>query len=222
MSDQNRIRLEQPIAHLEMLWTTWARRSLRLVKSFASNSFIRVYGRMRGKDFVEQVKGDEICDFMVKCEIKPDFPNDRPRNTAMATQVAPFLSKRTILEKYLGEQQPDDERERQLIESAEEHPAFQLFGVISTLMQVMEDEEGDPKLKKAAAMTLEQLQQGALSGGSMGGQKKPNSPEQPMGIAGPTGQEPPQATGGEIAGQGPMNEMAGMVGAAPNLAGQVG
>lgn len=221
MGDQNRIRMEQPIAHLEMFWTTWARKILRLTRSFASNAFVRVYGRMRGQDFAEQVMGGSVAEFMVKCQIVPDFPNDKTRKVAMATQAAPFLSKRTIMEEYLGIQQPDDERERQLMESAEEHPTMKMYGLILALQQLAEGD--DEKKAKAATMALQMLenQMNPESEGP-GRPEEPNAPQQMSGMQSPTGQPTRQAMGGQPPGQSPMDEAANMANAAPNLMGGVG
>lgn len=42
LSDQNSIRLQQPIKQFEMFWSNWARKILRLTKSFAAESVVRV------------------------------------------------------------------------------------------------------------------------------------------------------------------------------------
>lgn len=219
MGDQNRIRMEQPIAHLEMFWTTWARKVLRLTRSFAANAFVRVYGRMRGQDFAEQVMGGMVAEFMVKCEIVPDFPNDKTRKVAMATQAGPFLSKRTIMEQYLGIQQPDDERERQLIEAAEEHPTMKLYGIILALQKIA---AGEDKAKAmAAAITLEQLQNGQNQGGEAGRPEEPTDPEQMTGMQSATGQPTPQAMGGQPPGQSEEDRMSQMAGASVQMTGAV-
>jgi hypothetical protein len=222
MGDQNRIRMEQPIAHLEMFWTTWARKTLRLTKSFASNALVRVYGRMRGQDFAEQVMGGTAADFMVKCEIVPDFPNDKTRKVAMATQAAPFLSKRTIMEQYLGIQQPDDERERQLIEQAEEHPTMKMYGLILALQELAESD--DKKKAKAATMALEQLQSQTNPGSEnpQGGNPSTGPRQQQMsGMASPTGQPTQQERGMPPVGQSPMDEMRNAATAAVGMSGEV-
>jgi hypothetical protein len=91
LGDQNRIRLEQPVNHLQLMWSIWGRKVLRLTANFAANSVVRVYGRARGKDFVEQIIGGEVADYMVKAEIKPEFPNEKTRKHAMQTQVRGYF-----------------------------------------------------------------------------------------------------------------------------------
>jgi hypothetical protein len=222
MGDQNRIRMEQPIAHLEMFWTTWARKILRLTKSFAANAFVRVYGRMRGQDFAEQVLGGQAAEFMVKCEIVPDFPNDKTRKVAMATQAAPFLSKRTIMEQYLGIQQPDDERERQLIEQAEDHPTMKMYGLILALQKLAKGDDEDKAM--AAQMALQQLQSQANPGSENpqgGNPQAPSRPQQFSGMQSPTGQPTLQAQGQPPAGQSPMDEVVNASRAAIGMEGEV-
>ena len=116
MGDQNRIRLEQPVLHIEKLWTWWATRVLDMMDTFAQGP-VRVYGRVKGQDFVEEIKKEDILGFQVKCEIIPDFPNEQVRKHAMATQVRGILSDQTIIQDYLGIQNPEDERQRKLIET---------------------------------------------------------------------------------------------------------
>jgi hypothetical protein len=220
LGDQNRIRLEQPTRHLELLWSVWGLKCLNLAKNFATNAAIRVYGKARKQDFADYVVGGEIGDYMVKCLIKPKFPNDEVRNHALATQAV-TLSERTKNERYYGIEQPDDERRQRLLEAAENHPAMQYYGMMNALIE--KAETGD----KAALMTLMALQQqgGGMGGTSLSGTggrpKEPNNPAAPMGIAGPTGQEPPQAAGGAPPGQDFLDQFANQVGAAPNMAGGI-
>ena len=45
LGDQNRIRMEQPITHLELLLTHWAKKSMGLLSEFAQGAHICVYGQ---------------------------------------------------------------------------------------------------------------------------------------------------------------------------------
>jgi hypothetical protein len=205
LGDQNRIRLTQPVIHLQLFFTMWSMKVLRLVKNFAHNTVVRVYGRMRGKDFTEQIVGGEVEGYRVRAEIKPQFPNEQVRKHAMATQVKGLLSDETIMERYLEVEQPDDEKEKRLQEMALSHPIMQTYLLVSTLQEMAD--EGDEK----ALLTLQAIQQQGLPG-MPGRPKEPNAPEQLTGTASPNGTLNPAEGGGEpFASQAStlMSEMAG-------------
>jgi hypothetical protein len=215
MGDQNRIRLEQPVRHLERMWSEWGRKVLRLIAAFGQGAMIRAYGRMRGKDFVEQIFGQEVSEYLVRAYIKPKFPNDQVRNHAMATQAAPWLSPWTIMERYLDIEQPDDEVDKMIQWQATQHPAFQQYAAMAALQQAAK--EGD----EIAQQVLVMMQQGQLSG-KPGRPTEPRRPEQMMGTQGPTGQPTPQEAGGEAPGQSALDQIEAMAAASPGmLSGQV-
>ena len=211
MGDQNRIRLEQPVKHIQLLLSQWAEFALKIAATFAPDAFIRVYGQMRGKDFNDQIFSPDLANYKVKASIKPEFPNDQQRNHAMATQVKGTLSESTILERYLDIDQPDDERQRRMREMAMNHPAMISYGVMNTLMELAK--EGD----QAAAMALQQMIAGSTNQG--GRPPEPNAPEQPLGLASPTGQPPPQASGGQPPGQSIEDQMGALSSISPKMNG---
>ena len=205
LGDQNRIRLTQPVLHLEMMWSAWARKALKLTTNFTGGKIpIRVYGNMKGQDFVEQLATDDLQNFMVKATIKPEFPNEKQRNHAMANQVRDLLSEATIMSRYLDIEQPDEERNKRLEDMVFRHPVYVQFDVLQRLMKIGA-ESSDPLVKTAAMMTIQQMQagmmpQGPQAGGTgMGQAGRPPEPgtEQLTGLASPTGEETPQA-GGEM------------------------
>jgi hypothetical protein len=214
LGDQNRIRLEQPISHLELLLTTWAKKSLRLLNEFAQGAYICVYGQHRGKDYFEYVPVDELDGYSVRAEIRPNFPNEETRKTAMATQVKGTLSEYTIMERYLGIEQPDDEEERKMIEAVSKHPLTIQYSIMKELRRRAEN--GD----KDAEQVLVQMQNQAQPIGQPGRPKDPNAPEQLTGLQSPTGEPVPQAMG-EQPGQSPMDQMNQAANAAPNMQGGV-
>ena len=155
LGDQNRIRLEQPTQHLERLFARWGKHVLQMTRNFAPDKYVRTYGRMRGKDFAEQVLGVDIADFLVRARIRPKFPNDETRKHAMANQAAPWLDMRTIMERYFDIEQPDEIRERRLIDAALEHPLMKLYGMASIFQKRVDETKGEDKL---AAMMLQAIQ----------------------------------------------------------------
>jgi len=210
LGDQNRIRLEQPVSHLELLWSSWAKDILDLTKSFANDAVVRVYGRMRGSDFAEQVMGQEVADYLVKAAVRPEFPNEKTRYHAMAVQVKGILSDYTIMERYLNVKQPEEEEERKLIQMAKLHPAMQQYGLIVALKGMAA--EGD----EAAAMTLEQLQQGQIPG--MGGRPPQGTqPGNALGTQSATGEATPQAGGAMPEGMSAEDQLNQMATAAPQM-----
>ena len=227
LGDQNRIRLTQPVLHLEMMWASWARKALKLTTNFTGGKIpIRVYGNMKGQDFVEQLATNDLQNFMVKATIKPEFPNEKQRNHAMANQVRDLLSESTLLSRYLDIEQPDEERNKKLEDMALKHPVYIQFEVMQRLMRIAA-EHSDPLVKTAAMMTIQQLQAGAMGGGPQGGGTgmgqagRPGEPgtEQLTGLASPTGEETPQAGGEVPPGQAFGDILAAMGNEAPKLMG---
>jgi hypothetical protein len=100
MTDQNRIRLLEPIRQIELLWTKWGQKVLKLTRNFAGASLLRVYGELKGENFADQFIGRSIADFKVNAKIKAEFPNQAVTNAALSTQGADVLSQRTRMERY--------------------------------------------------------------------------------------------------------------------------
>jgi hypothetical protein len=212
LGDQNRIRLEQPVSHLELLLTHWAKKALSLLGEFAQGAYICVYGQHKGKDYLEYVEVDDLSKYAVRAEIIPEFPNEETRKTAMATQVKGTLSDYTIMERYLGIEQPDDEEERKVIEAALRHPLMMQYSLMKQLKELAD--EGD----EVAAKVIVQMEQGMIPGAQPGRPKDPREPEQLTGTQSPTGQPVPQALG-----QSPDRpEVEQLANAAPNMEGLVG
>ncbi|MEK0326631.1 MAG: hypothetical protein QQN63_13115, partial [Nitrosopumilus sp.] len=135
MTDQNRIRLIEPIKQIERLWGRWAQKSLKLIRNFATNSLLRVYGTFKGIEFADSIVGADIADYLVTARIKAEFPNQQVTNAALSTQSADVLSKRTRQERYWNIDQPGDEWNQQMIELAEQHPAMVNYGILIELQE---------------------------------------------------------------------------------------
>ncbi len=212
LGDQNRIRLEQPVEHLQLLLTAWAKSVLKLLTQFAPETLICVYGYNRGKTYIDYVDVDTLSGYQVMAEIRPQFPNEESRKVAMATQVKGTLSDYTIMEKFLDIEQPEDEEERRLIEMTSRHPAFIEYAVMGELKE--RADEGD----EVAALTLQRLQsQIQQQQGQAPTDESPN-PEQLTGLQSPTGQPVPQAEGGEPYGQSPLEQQENLAGESPTFA----
>lgn len=210
LGDQNRIRLEQPITHLELLLTHWAKKALCLLSEFANDAYICVYGQYRGLDYLEYVPVKDLISYSVRAEIRPSFPNEETRKTAMASQVRGILSNYTIMESYLGIDQPDDEEERKIIEAVSNHPATIQYAIIAELERRIKD--GDTVAEKVLA----QMQQGTIPG-TPGRPAEPPNPAQLTGTQSATGEAVPQAEGQPAPGQSAMEQQNNMANAAPGL-----
>jgi len=211
LGDQNRIRMEQPITHLELLLTHWAKKSLSLLSEFAQGAQICVYGQHKGKDYLEYVQVDDLKKYAVRAEVIPEYPNEETRKSAMATQAKGTLSDYTVMERYYGIEQPDDEEERKIIEAVSRHPVMTQYLIMKELQERADN--GD----QAATQTLQQMQAGTIPGAQPGRPKEPNAPEQLTGTQSPTGQPVPQATG-----QSPeRSESEQLASASPNMMGGI-
>lgn len=209
LSDVNKLKIEVPIKNLELLFTLWAKKTLKLAVSFASGVVLRVYGRLRGQDFIEQIVGEEFANYIVTSRLRTKYPGDESRKHAMATQIRGLLSDTTIMETYLEVEQPGDERKKRLREMAQVHPIMQQYLMLTALMELAED--GD----MAAAMALQSMQGQMMGqGGPPGGAPEPMQAE--GGLPSATGELTPQEGGmptrqeeamqGPLGGRPPMGE----------------
>ena len=211
-SDQNRIRLEQPIYHLELMLTSWAQKVAKLIIKFAEGTEICVYGHHKGKDYKEYVRVDEMKGYSIRSEIRAHFPAEETRNVAMASQSKGILSDYTILERYYGIEQPEDEQDRKMIDAAAMHPLVVNYAIMAELTEMAAN--GD----EIAAQVLQAMQQGGLPG-EPGRPKEDPSAVGQMGTASATGELTSQEGGGEPAGQSASDQMGQMATATPNMAG---
>ena len=205
LGDQNRIRLVPAIAHLENLWTWAARDWLDLIKEFAPEYYFEIYGQIRNADFAERMFGGDVDGYKVRCIIKPEFPNEKVRDHALASQVRGIVSEHTIMEEYLNIQQPDEERIRKLQEEAEQMPMAKQFALMSILQQ--KAAMGD----QAAQMAVQAMMQTMMGQG--GRPEEPPNPEQPLGLQSSTGEAQPQ----QYQGQADVQAMERQQNAAPQM-----
>jgi len=181
LTDQNRIRLEPAITHLENMWTWAARKWVKLANNFIPNDYMELYGHIRGVDFAEVVRGSELDKYTIRCEIKPEFPNEKVRNHAMATQVMGILPSQIIMEDYLGIQQPDDARIMKIQEMAESDPIVVQYTIMRELTK--RAATGD----KVAQQSLMMMQQKLAQVNAPNPQAGMPNPEQLLGTAGADG-----------------------------------
>lgn len=212
LNDQNRIRLTQPTIHFQRFISYWARKVLDLTASFADGSYVRVYGNLRGQNFSNTVLGTDINQYLVEVKLKPEFPNEKVRNHAMANQVRDIVSESYLMEHYLDIEQPDDMRKERMQEMLLKSPVLQQFAAVREIMR--QAKSGDEE----AAIYLQILQNGGMPG--QGGRPKdPAGKEQPLGMPSSTGQPTDQEQGGPPDGQGFGDQLDKQANAAPKLNG---
>jgi hypothetical protein len=213
--DMNRIRLEQPITHMELLLNIWAVKVLNLLTTFGADRHVCVYGQHLGKDYRDYIEINSLKGYALRAEIRPNFPAERSRKVAMATQIKGILSNHTIMEQYLDIEQPEDEEQRKLIEAATFNPITMQYALIAEM--TARANEGD----KVAEMTLQSLMNGGLPGqpGRPDGGPKPVSAGNLGGTPSATGMPTPQEGGGEPAGQSAADRLDAVANTAPKLTG---
>ena len=211
LGDQNRIRLEQPVRHLKLMWASWAEKALRMTAKFAAGHVVRVYGSTRGQSFADYVQGDGVDQYMVNVIIKPQFPNEEARNHAFASQMRGILSERTIMERYLHIEQADEERERRLQEELLQNPVLKTYAIRRHLRR--RAASGD----KDAEAVLQQMDMQAMPTGQPGRPEEPTNPTQMSNMPSATGALTPQEGGGAAPGQSEVEQLQAAITAAPKI-----
>lgn len=211
-SDQNRIRLEQPIYHLELMLTSWAKKTISLLSTFATGHEICVYGHHRGKDYKEYVNVDNLKGYAIRAEIRPHFPAEESRKVAMASQVKGILSDYTIMERFLDIEQPEDEQDRKMIDAAVMNPLVVNYAIMAELTAMAE--AGDAVAQKVIMI----MEQGGMPG-EPGRPKEAPNPVQPTGLASSTGELTSQEQGNPPAGQSASDQMTSAANEKPGYVG---
>ena len=201
LGDAGRIRLTQPQKQQERALAVWARKTLCLLREFAPDLAVQVYGKLKGVPFNTKLTGNDTEGFRVDFQLKPKFPNDESRKVAMATQTKDTLSSETRMERYLDVQQPDQEVRKVLREQAEQHPAMVEFQMMA------EFERLAAQGNKAAQQMLAKMQAEGMSPNKPGPNPQLPKPEQFGGL--PTnkpGEVTQQEAGLAPPGQEPLQE----------------
>lgn len=124
LTESGRTRLYQFQRNLERGWAVVFRKILSLASNFAPDDYLQVYGRLHGDPYTLSITGRQMRGFRVDVEIRPNFPRDETERVVRAQMVKGqnMLSLRTIWEKYLGIDNPDEEQKRILVEMAMQNP----------------------------------------------------------------------------------------------------
>lgn len=137
MSEGGRIRLVAPRKELERALTLVANKIVELAANFSPHVPVRVYGRHLEKPFAVSVTGAEMTGFRIEVGVRAQTPQDEMRRTAQAVQLQQtrLLSDRTLRERYLQVEHPDDEELRLLVQVMRQHPALLDAAVRRALIQ---------------------------------------------------------------------------------------
>ncbi len=209
LGDQNRIRLTSPINHLEDMWTRAARKWAGLCYNFAMDAYLDLYGKSKGEYFTATIKGEDMHGYSINCKIRPEFPSERTRNFALASQAAGRLPDSVIIEDFYGYQQPDDIREMKLQELAENHPVVMEYAVLSKLKKMAD--AGDEVAQQAYDNLLQKMRM------NEGGRPtEPPNPEPAVGMPTQTGEAVPPTQAPDAA-----SILQQMVSASPDMQGNV-
>lgn len=175
-TDQNRIRLTQPITHFERLLSWWAKKAIQITIGNAEpDSKIFVYGKVKDHEFLDAISVSDLEGSHIVCKVQPEFPNEKVRKHAMANQVRGLLPDTTIIEDYLNYQQPDEQIDRAQIEAAMKTPVVLNYMAVAKLTELAN--AGD----QVAELVLSALQNGTLPG-EVGRPKEPSNIVQGEGI----------------------------------------
>ncbi len=211
MGDMNRIRMEQPIKHLELLLTSWSKMVINMITEFASDYEICIYGQHKGKNYSEYIHVEDLKGYSIRAEIRPSYPAEESRKVAMGSQAKGILSDYTIMERFFDIEQPEDEQERKMIEAASAHPLVVEYAIVSELKERADG--GD----EIAAMVLQSMQEQQGIPGQPGRPKDPVSPAGYSNVASATGELTPQERGGVPAGQSEQEKIQREASAKPGL-----
>lgn len=189
MSDQGRIRLNQPTVHMKRMWSWWAKKVLDLTAEFGGDREIQVYGQVRGENFMAFLDINDLTGIKISCNIDPDYPNEETRKHALAAQAKGTLSDRTLMERYYKILQPDDELQRKLMEQAASNPFVIQYEVLRQLRT--RATEGD----EVAALAMKAVEMQLSS--ALGGPSNATQAQSPGGLTGlqtTSGMPPAQVT----------------------------
>ncbi len=216
-SENGRIRLHTFQKSLERGWAIVFRKILSLATYFAPNQQIPCYGRDGGKTFALPIVGGMMKGFRVDVEIKPKFPQDESRKSALAVQAKAqdIFPLDEIWERYYDVDYPDEMREKWLYEKFLTHPDVMKAKIMDYLRRVAPDEvalmegiaqqgpsQGPPQGPPRAPETQQQNVQ--AQGAALRPPDVNQMPEMPPAAVMPqemAGIMPPQAMGGPPPGQ---------------------
>lgn len=147
-----RARLNLPRLNFALALTSICQGIVSLCMNFAPNMGIPVFGRYKNADFYTTLTGDDMKGHIIKVNIVSELPGDEVRKAVIGGQLkqAGALSERTIMERWMGIENVEDEMQQKLREMASKHPAVMLSAVARALA-----EDADP----IARVALQQLEQ---------------------------------------------------------------
>jgi hypothetical protein len=122
-----RVRLNLPRSNAALGITQLSHLMVGLAETYAPDTAIPVWGHFRNKTFFTQLTGNNMRGHVIEVTISEDLPADQLRNATIGGQLKAqdAISDRTLQERYLGIEDPDEEMEQKLIEKAMSNPLWQ-------------------------------------------------------------------------------------------------
>jgi hypothetical protein len=183
-----RTRLDLPRSNAELAITQLCQLMVGLAETFSPDAVIPVWGLHQNKSFYTQLTGKQMKGHVIEVAISSELPSDKLKNAMLGGQLKAqgILSDRTIQEKYMGIENPEDEAEQILQEQATRHPLARLIAMARVL-----GADQDPAAQLVHAEIVKMI--GQMAGGgppSAGAEAQANVPGAP--VAG-MGEAPPPA-----------------------------
>lgn len=136
-SEGGRMRLSIPRSNLELALTTLFQGIVSLCVNFAPDLAIPVFGKHKNKHFYTTLTGSQMKGHIIQVDIGADLPGDEMKRAVIGGQLKAqnVLSERTIMEDWMGVEQPEDEIQQMLREQAAKHPVAKLVSLARALYE---------------------------------------------------------------------------------------
>jgi len=135
LSEGGRIRLGIPRKQMELCLSVLFRKMCDLCANFSPDTLIPVYGEVKGKPYAIQMLGRDLEGQRIDVSISRVLPLDEARLATIGAQAKQLqvLSDRTIMERYYGVEQPEEELRQKMREMALRHPLMMIPAFIDAL-----------------------------------------------------------------------------------------
>lgn len=135
LNEGARARLNLPRMNAEVALSQLCHLMVGLCETFAPDVAIPVWGIHENQTFYTQLTGNQMKGHIIQASIYAELPSDQIRNAMLGGQLKAqgVLSDKTLQERYLGIENPEDEAEQILVEQATKHPLARLIAMARVL-----------------------------------------------------------------------------------------
>jgi len=178
-AEGGRARLDLPRHNYALALTKLCQGFISLAEHFAPDAAIPVFGRYKNRDFYSTLTGSAMKGHVLHVNISSDLPGDDVRKSVIGGQLKAqgIPSERTIMEKWLGIENVEDEQQQILREQAMKHPVVKLKAIAQALA-----EDESPFARAIMAQVVKGLQEL---------EAPPNMPQPPAASMEPPPMAPP-------------------------------